>query len=161
MQRSPSGYFIRQGLTLENRSMLKDIKLGHQIMDQTHLPISDLIRSVIGSASSLAKAEISLFRAEMRGKIKDSLSPVIMIAAAAGLLLIGAFVLSGALVLLLIHFDVTPYVAAFGVAAVFLIAGAGIIMSALSSFEKLDMMPTRTLAQLREDATVIGGRSRG
>ena len=130
-------------------------------MDQTHTSISDLLRSVIGSASTLAQAEIGLFRAEMQGKIKQGLRPVIMVGAAVGLLVIGSFVLSIALVLWLIHLDVAPHLAALAVAVVFLLAGAGTMSAALSGLRKLDVTPSRTLAQLREDATIIRGKTHG
>lgn len=124
-------------------------------MEQTHIRVSSLIRSVIGSAGALAMAEIGLLGAEMRGKMKAGLTPVIMAGAAASLLLTGSFVFSIALVLVLVHLEVAPHLAALAVAAAFLLAGAGLLMAALSGLRKLDLTPARTLAQLREDLNIL------
>lgn len=124
-------------------------------MEQTHIRVSSLIRSVIGSAGALAMAEIGLLGAEMRGKIKAGLTPVIMAGAAASLLLTGSFVFSIALVLVLVHLEMAPHLAALAVAAAFLLAGAGLLMAALSGLRKLDLTPARTLAQLREDLNIL------
>lgn len=124
-------------------------------MEQTHIRVSSLIRSVIGSAGALAMAEIGLLGAEMRGKMKAGLTPVIMAGAAASLLLTGSFVFSIALVLVLVHLEMAPHLAALAVAAAFLLAGAGLLMAALSGLRKLDLTPARTLAQLREDLNIL------
>lgn len=130
-------------------------------MAHTSIPLSELLSSVISSASQLVKAEIRLFRAEMLGKLTDGLRPVILVAAASGLLFLGTLVLTMALVLWLISVGVEPFLAALGVAIAFLIAGGACLSAALSRFRQVDLTPARTLAQMREDAIVIKGETHG
>ncbi len=130
-------------------------------MAHPSIPLSELLSSVVSSASQLAQAEIRLFRAEMLGKLTDGLRPVILVAIASGLLFLGTFVLTMALVLWLISVGVEPFLAALGVAVAFLIAGGACLSAALSRFRRVDLTPARTLAQMREDAIVIKGEIHG
>ncbi len=117
-------------------------------------PISALFRQIADDAGTLARSEVALARAELAHNVQSLVRPLATIVIAALLGIAALFTLMGAFVAFL-----TPYVGA-GWAALIVAAAVGIVavillMSGLSGFDRISLMPKRAIRSVRTDVSTV------
>ena len=118
-------------------------------------PITSLLTHVVSEVAYLLQTEIRLAKAELSEKVSNA-------ATGAGLVGGGAVLLLAGLIVLL--FGVAQWLAIAGmpvqwafmlVGFVVLAVGAGFAMYGLRSFKSSELMPNRTIEQVRADFSVV------
>lgn len=116
--------------------------------------IGSLLRQIVDDVGQLARAEVSLAKAEVTANIAKLVRPIIMIAAGAFLGIAALFTLMGALVGFL-----TPYVGA-GWAALIVAAVVGgiaalLVMSGVKGIGAATLAPKRSVASVKADVAAV------
>ncbi|MCW2284584.1 tetrahydromethanopterin S-methyltransferase subunit G [Rhodoblastus acidophilus] len=123
---------------------------------QTQRPVADIIGDLFNQATSLFGKETQLMRAELSENVGR-------VGRGIGLLVGGAVLLIPALVILLQaataalieNYQLASYWSALIVGGVTLIVGLILVMSGAGRLRAEELMPDRTVRQLRRDATVV------
>lgn len=127
-------------------------------MERSDKPISDLVRDLVGQVSSLIRHEIQLARAEMGEKASQAESGITMLAFA---LVLGL----GAVVILLfgavdaLSMKMAPWLAALIVGGVTALVALILLAKGKSNLKARNLMPTRTIDSMRDDARYAQGRT--
>lgn len=121
--------------------------------DANH-PVTALITSVINEITHLLQTEFRLARAEVKEKVAQFSNGGALIGAGAVLLLPGLVVLSFAIVRWLVIAGMAEEWALLLVAAIILIAGAGLIIAGVNAIKASSLVPERTIDQVRADFSI-------
>ena len=114
-----------------------------------------LFGDVCAKAMALLKAELGVFAAEMQGKATQGVNAAVWLMAGA-LTLLASFALALiGLMFLLVRWGLRPELAGFALAAALAIGGTLALRHGLSKLRQLKLRPDHTLAQLRQDSSVL------
>src|SRR5262245_28143946 len=118
-------------------------------------PITSLLTHVISEVAYLLQTEIRLAKAEISEKISNAALGAGMIGGGAVLLLAGLIVLLFGIVQWLVVAGI-PQEWAFLLVGIVVLAGGGtLVMVGLKSFKGSELMPQRTIEQVRADFSVV------
>jgi uncharacterized membrane protein YqjE len=118
-------------------------------------PITSLLTHVVSEVAYLLQTEIRLAKAEIGEKISSAAFGAGMIGGGAVLLLAGLIVLLFGAVQWLVIAGMPHEWAFLLVGFVVLAAGAGLAMFGLRSFKGSELMPNRTIEQVRADFSIV------
>jgi len=120
----------------------------------TDHPVTSLIASVINEITHLLQTEFRLARAEVKEKVAQFSSGGAMIGAGAVLLLPGLVIFCFAIVRWLVIAGMAEEWALLLVAAIVLIAGAGLLIAGVNAIKASSLVPERTIDQVRADFSI-------
>ena len=132
----------------------------------SHLPaggaeqgsVAGLLTRLMDDAVALAKNEIALAKAEVRGALDDVKKSIAPFAIAGGVLLAGALTLVAALVLALAEV-MEPWLAALVVSVALLLIGWMLLKAGQRKVANIGERLDRTQNSLQKDATVVARRT--
>jgi hypothetical protein len=118
--------------------------------------LGELFGQLSQDMSLLVRQEIQLARAEMTEKISRLTTNLISVIAGGFVVYVGALAMVVALILALHELaDVSPWVSALIVGAVFAIAGYAMLSRGLKELKRVDLAPRRTVENIKEDVQAI------
>ena len=118
--------------------------------------IGELFGQLSQDMSLLFRQEIQLARAEMSDKISRLTSNLISVIAGGFVAYVGALAIVAALILALHELgDISPWVSALIVGAVFAIVGYSMLNRGLKELKQVDLAPRRTVENIKEDVQAI------
>ena len=120
----------------------------------TNRPITDIFRDLLAQLTSLVRTEGELARAEMSEKVDQAARGLALMMGGAVLLIPALVVLLGAAVAAIMDTGLEPYWAALIVGGVTLAIGVILVVVGKSSIKFSNLAPTKTVHQLRRDASV-------
>ncbi|HEY0938693.1 MAG TPA: phage holin family protein [Steroidobacter sp.] len=118
--------------------------------------IATLLSRLVEDATALARNEVALAKAEVRGVVRDVKMSVVPFTIAGGVLLAGGLTLVAALVLALAEV-VEPWLAALIVSVVLLVIGWALLKAGQRKWSHISF--DRTQESLQKDATVVARRA--
>lgn len=118
--------------------------------------IANLLSRLVEDAMALARNEVALAKAEVRGVVRDVKLSVVPLAIAAGVLLAGVLTLVAASVLALAEV-LDPWLAALIVGVVLLVIGWALLKAGQRKWSSIGF--ERTQESLQKDATVVARRT--
>ena len=114
--------------------------------------IGELFGQLSQDMTLLFRQEIQLARAEMSEKISRVTTNLISVVAGGFVVYVGALALVAALILVLNDLaNISPWVSALIVGAVFAIAGYFMLNRGLQELKRVDLAPRRTVETLKDD----------
>jgi uncharacterized membrane protein YqjE len=122
---------------------------------ETSRPLTSVLTQVVSEVAYLLQTEIRLARAELNEKVSHLASGGAMIGIGAILALAGLFVVLLAVVAWLAVAGLPEEWALTLVGAVALLAGAGIAMKGVNDIKTSDLVPNRTIGQVKADYSVV------
>jgi Putative Actinobacterial Holin-X, holin superfamily III len=118
--------------------------------------IGELFGQLSQDMALLFRQEIRLARAEMSEKISRVTTNLVSVIAGGFVAYVGALAIVAALILALHELaDVSPWVSALIVGAVFAIAGYAMLNRGLKELKQVDLAPRRTVENIKEDVHAI------
>jgi hypothetical protein len=118
--------------------------------------IGELFGQLSQDMSLLFRQEIQLARAEMSEKISRLTTNLVSVVAGGFVAYVGALAIGAALILALHELaDVSPWVSALIVGAVFAVAGYAMLNRGLKELKQVDLAPRRTVENIKEDVQAI------
>ena len=123
--------------------------MGDQRDDRS---LGELFGDLSRQLSSLVRQEIDLARTEVTTGATGAARDVGTIGAGGALLYAALLGVLAAIVLLLVDFGVTPWVAALVVAIVVGIVGAALVLRGRDSLTRQELVPRRTVESIKDDA---------
>ena len=123
-------------------------------MDQSHArrPLGELFGDLSRQLSVLVRQEIQLARTEVSQRAGTVGRDAAMVGAGGALLYAGFLGLMAAIALLLVEAGLQPWLAAFLVGTLVVLAGGALVARGRSGLASADLTPRRTLETLRDDA---------
>jgi hypothetical protein len=114
--------------------------------------IGELFGQLTQDMTLLVRQELQLARSEMSEKISRVTSNLISVLAGGFVAYIGALALVAALILGLHELaEISPWVSALIVGALFAIAGYAMLNRGLKELKRVDLAPRRTVESLKDD----------
>jgi hypothetical protein len=114
--------------------------------------IGELFGQLTQDMTLLVRQELQLARSEMSEKISRVTSNLISVLAGGFVAYVGALALVAALILGLHELaDISPWVSALIVGALFAIAGYVMLNRGLKELKRVDLAPRRTVESLKDD----------
>jgi predicted phage tail protein len=118
--------------------------------------LGELFGQLSQDMSLLFRQEIQLARAEMSEKISRLTTNLISVVAGGFVAYVGALAIVAALILALHEVaDISPWVSALIVGALFAIAGYVMLNRGLKELKRVDLAPRRTVENIKEDVQAI------
>ncbi|HEU4681286.1 MAG TPA: phage holin family protein [Gemmatimonadales bacterium] len=118
--------------------------------------LGELFGQLSQDMSLLFRQEIQLARAEMGEKISSLTTNLISVIAGGFVAYVGALAIVAALILALHELaDISPWVSALIVGALFAIAGYAMLNRGLKELKRVDLAPRRTVENIKEDVQAI------
>lgn len=118
--------------------------------------IGELFGQLSQDMSLLFRQEIKLARAEMGEKISRVTTSLVSVLAGGFVAYVGALAIVAALILALHELaDISPWVSALIVGALFAIAGYVMLSRGLKELKRVDIAPRRTVENIKEDVQAI------
>ena len=118
--------------------------------------LGELFGQLSQDMSLLFRQEIQLARAEMSEKISQLTTNLISVIGGGFVAYVGALAIVAALILALHELaEVSPWVSALIVGAVFAIAGYAMLNRGLTELKRVDLSPRRTVENIKEDVQAI------
>jgi uncharacterized membrane protein YqjE len=122
---------------------------------ETSRPLTSVLTQVVSEVAYLLQTEIRLARAELNEKVNHFASGGAMIGIGAILALAGLFVVLLAVVAWLAVAGLPEEWGLLLVGGVVLAAGAGIAMKGVNDIKSSDLVPNRTIEQVKADYSVV------
>jgi uncharacterized membrane protein len=114
--------------------------------------IAELFGNFSQDMALLARQEAQLAKTEMQQKLSKVTTDIVSLAIGGIVALVGGLALTAAIILLLIDpIGVTPWLAAFIVAAVLGIVGWVLLQRGLKDLKRTDPAPRRTIETIKDD----------
>ena len=114
--------------------------------------IGELFGQLSQDMTLLFRQELQLARAEMSTKISQVTSNLVAVVAGGFVAYVGALALVAALILGLHEgADISPWVSALIVGAIFAVAGYVMLNRGLKELKRVDLAPRRTVETLKDD----------
>ena len=114
--------------------------------------IGELFGQLSQDMTLLFRQELQLARAEMSEKISQVTSNLVSVVAGGFVAYVGALALVAALILALHEAaDISPWVSALIVGAIFAVAGYVMLNRGLKELKRVDLAPRRTVETLKDD----------
>jgi Putative Actinobacterial Holin-X, holin superfamily III len=114
--------------------------------------IGELFGQLSQDMTLLFRQELQLARAEMSEKISKVTSNLVSVVAGGFVAYVGALALVAALILGLHEAaDISPWVSALIVGAIFAVAGYAMLNRGLTELKRVDLAPRRTVETLKDD----------
>lgn len=114
--------------------------------------IGELFGQLSQDMTLLFRQELQLARAEMSEKISRVTSNLVSVVAGGFVAYVGALALVAALILGLHEAaDISPWVSALIVGAIFAVAGYAMLARGLNELKRVDLAPRRTVETLKDD----------
>jgi hypothetical protein len=118
--------------------------------------LGELFGQLSQDMSLLFRQEIQLARAEMGEKISSLTTNLISVIAGGFVAYVGALAIVAALILALHELaDISPWVSALIVGALFAITGYAMLNRGLKELKRVDLAPRRTVENIKEDVQAI------
>jgi xanthine/uracil permease len=130
----------------------------NQISGSETASVTGLLTRLVEDAMALARNEVELAKAEVRGTVQDVKKSVVPFTIAGGVLLAGALTLVAAAVLALAEV-VEPWLAALIVSIVLLAIGYVLLKAGQRKWSNIGDRFDRTQESLQKDATVVARRA--
>ncbi|WP_291335851.1 phage holin family protein [Albidovulum sp.] len=118
-------------------------------------PTSSLFSDVVRHVTALVRGEVALAKAEMAENARHVISGVLMIAGAAVLAVVGLSQLADAAVAALVSMGLSFVWAAVTVGGTAVLFAALLVHEGLGAFERTNLIPRRTVRNVRRDAEQI------
>jgi uncharacterized membrane protein YqjE len=122
-----------------------------EVEERTEPALGELFRQLAQDSATLVRQEVALAKAEVRENVSHMVRDSAMVAAGAGIALVGALVLVAFLVIALGDALNNYWLAALIVGAVFVLAGGVLAMGSLRKLKRGGLAPERTIQTLKED----------
>ncbi len=114
--------------------------------------IGELFGQLSQDMTLLFRQEVNLARAELSDKISQVTSNLVSVIAGGFVAYVGALALVAALILGLHEVaEISPWVSALMVGALFAIAGYAMLSRGLKELKRVDLAPRRTVESLKDD----------
>jgi len=123
-------------------------------------PITDIFRDLLTQLTALLRNERELAQAEISEKIDQAARGLALMVGGAVLLVPALVVLLGAAVAAIMQTGMEPSLAALIVGAAALVIGGVLVLIGRNSLKLNRLVPTRTIEQLRRDASVASHQMR-
>ncbi len=114
--------------------------------------VGDLLGDLLHETTTLVRQEITLAKNEMTQKAAQAGKDAAALAVGGAVAYAGLLAIIAAIILLLVHANITPWVAALIVGIVVAALGGAMVMKGLSALKRSDMAPRQTIETLKEDA---------
>jgi len=114
--------------------------------------VGELLGDLMHETNTLVRQEITLAKNEMIQKASQAGRQVASLAIGGAVAYAGLLAIIAAIILLLIHANVTPWVAALLVGIVVTAIGGAMVMKGVNALKHADMAPRQTIETLKEDA---------
>ncbi|MBV9851133.1 MAG: phage holin family protein, partial [Armatimonadetes bacterium] len=119
---------------------------------KTERSVGELLGDLMHETTTLVRQEITLAKNEMIQKASQAGRQVASLAIGGAVAYAGLLAIIAAIILLLIHANVTPWVAALLVGIVVTAIGGAMVMKGVNALKHADMAPRQTIETLKEDA---------
>lgn len=123
---------------------------------RTHTGPMGLVGDAFDQASDLFRKELDLFRAELQENTNKAFGAISMIVAGVVVILVALNVLAGAFVGWLTAAGIGPGLSAVIVFAILAALALILIVSGRSRLSAASLAPTRTMKNVRRDASMLG-----
>ena len=125
---------------------------SEQPQAKTERSVGELLGDLMHETTTLVRQEITLAKNEMTQKASQAGRQVASLAIGGAVAYAGLLAIIAAIILLLIHANVTPWVAALLVGIVVTAIGGAMVMKGVNALKHADMAPRQTIETLKEDA---------
>ncbi len=119
---------------------------------KTERSVGELLGDLMQETTTLVRQEIALAKNEMTQKATQAGKDAAALAVGGAVAYAGLLAIVAAVVLLLVHANVTPWIAALLVGIVVAAIGGAMVMKGLNALKHSDMAPRQTVETLKEDA---------
>ena len=119
------------------------------------LSVGTLLSSLLSDTTSLFRNEVRLAKAEVGEKVNQARTGAVLIGIGIGTLLLGAFALIAAAILILIALGVAAWLSALIVGGIIAAIGYFQLKKGISDLKAKNLAPTRTQANLSRDAQMV------
>ena len=114
--------------------------------------LGELLGELMQETTTLVRQEITLAKNEMTQKATQAGKNAASLAVGGVIAYTGLLALVAAVILLLIHFGMTAWVAALLVGLVIAALGGAMVMKGMNALKHTDLAPRQTIETLKEDA---------
>lgn len=114
--------------------------------------VGELLGDLLHETTTLVRQEITLAKNEMTQKAAQAGKDAAALAIGGAVAYAGLLAIVAAIILLLVHANVTPWVAALLVGIIVVAIGGAMVMKGLKALKHSDMAPRQTIDTLKEDA---------
>lgn len=125
---------------------------SEQPQAKTERSVGELLGDLMHETTTLVRQEITLAKNEMTQKAAQAGKDVAALAVGGAVAYVGLLAIVAAVILLLIHAGVTPWVAALLVGIVVVAIGSAMVAKGLQALKHSDVAPRQTMETLKEDA---------
>ncbi len=125
--------------------------LPEQPQAKTERSVGELLGDLMQETTTLVRQEIALAKNEMTQKATQAGKDAGALAVGGAVAYAGLLAIVAAIILLLVHANVTPWVAALLVGIVVAAIGGAMVMKGLNALKHSDMAPRQTVETLKED----------
>ncbi len=126
--------------------------LSEQPQGKAERSVGELLGDLLHETTTLVRQEITLAKNEMTQKAAQAGKDAAALAIGGAVAYAGLLAIVAAVILLLVHANVTPWVAALLVGIVVVAIGGVMVMKGLQALKHADMAPRQTMDTLKEDA---------
>ncbi|MEP6572020.1 MAG: phage holin family protein [Gemmatimonadota bacterium] len=112
--------------------------------------MGDILGDLSRDATHLFRQEIALLRAELAESATKSSRDIASIVSGGLVAFTGALAITAAVILMLIHIGVAPWLAALLVGALLVLVGIGMARGGMARVKRIDFAPHRTIATLQD-----------
>jgi len=119
---------------------------------KTERSVGELLGDLMHETTTLVRQEITLAKNEMTQKAAKAGKDAAALAIGGAVAYAGLLAIVAAVILLLVHANVTPWVAALLVGIIVVVIGGAMVMKGLRALKHSDMAPRKTMETLKEDA---------
>ncbi len=114
--------------------------------------VGELLGDLLHETTTLVRQEITLAKNEMTQKAAQAGKDAAALAIGGAVAYAGLLAIVAAVILLLVHANITPWVAALLVGTIVVAIGGAMVMKGLKALKHSDMAPRQTIDTLKEDA---------
>lgn len=114
--------------------------------------VGELLGDLLHETTTLVRQEITLAKNEMTQKAAQAGKDAAALAIGGAVAYAGLLAIVAAVILLLVHANITPWVAALLVGIIVVAIGGAMVMKGLKALKHSDMAPRQTIDTLKEDA---------
>lgn len=123
--------------------------------DPSSSKTTHLVSDLVSEATGLVRTEMALARAEIGDKLDQAKIGLIGIVGGAIVMLAGLFILMEAIVIALTNLGLSPGWSATIVGLVAFLVATAMIVKGLATLDPQNLMPERTIRQVKKDQTVM------
>ncbi len=123
---------------------------------QVHAPaaersLGELLGDLMRETNTLVRQEINLAKHEMTQKAAVAGKNAASVAAGGAVAYIGLMAIVAAVILLLIHWGMAPWLSALLIGIIVAGVGGFLVMKGLNAFKEMDPVPQQTVETLKDD----------